>query len=68
MYNELKNKRQLKLNSFCSLFDVPRSTALQWYHSSNFPMYKMEGRWYVDMEEYYTWRDAEHDRCYVYST
>ena len=64
MNNVVTDKKQLKLESFCSTFDVPRSTAFQWFHSSNFPMFKLGGRWYVDIVEYYRWRDAEHDRCY----
>lgn len=60
----METKKQLKLNTFCSKYDVPRSTALQWYHSSNFPMYKVEGRWYVDVDEYYEWRNVEHNRSY----
>ena len=64
MHNESKDKRQLKLNSFCEMFDVPRSTAFLWYDTSNFPMYKIGGRWFVDLEEYYEWRQEQLNRDY----
>ena len=64
MYTELKDKKQLKLNTFCSMFDVPRSTAILWYNTSGFPMYKISGRWFVDLEEYYVWRKEQLNRDY----
>ena len=52
-----KYKKQLKLSNFCKEFDVARSTALLWIHSKGFPAYKIDGRWYIDIEEFYKWRN-----------
>lgn len=60
-------KKQLKLTHFCEKFDIPRTTALQWVHSANFPAYNLHGRWYVDIEKYYKWREAEHKNFYKYA-
>jgi len=57
----------MKLNHFCREFDVPRSTALEWIHSKGFPGYRLAGHWYIDIEEYYTWRVQEHMKCYKYA-
>lgn len=60
-------KKQLKLNNFCKEYDIPRATAIQWIHSKGFPSYKLCGHWYVDIEEYYKWREKEHTKCYKYA-
>lgn len=54
----------MKLKHFCEEFDIPRTTALQWAHSLNFPAYNLCGRWYVDIERYHKWRQIEHARSY----
>lgn len=51
-----EKKKQLKLNNFCTEFDVPRSTALLWINSKDFPAYKISGRWYIDVNGFYEWR------------
>ena len=51
-----EKKKQLKLNNFCTEFDVPRSTALLWINSKDFPAYKISGRWYIDVDGFYEWR------------
>lgn len=63
----MKYKRQVKLNRFCEEFDIPRTTALQWVHSKNFPAYNLCGRWYVDTEQYYRWREKQHIESYKYA-
>lgn len=61
------NKKQLKLKSFCEEYDIPRSTALKWIHSDEFPAYNLLGHWYVDIEEFYKWRTKYHKISYKYS-
>lgn len=53
-------KKQLKLNNFCTEFDIPRNTVLKWVHSKSFPAYNLCGHWYVDVEKYYKWREELH--------
>lgn len=67
MNNIKKNTKQLKLQNFCKEFNTPRTTVLEWIRALNFPAYKIQGRWYVDLEEYYKWRTAEHERNYLYA-
>lgn len=56
----IKNeKKQMKLNNFCELYDIPRTTVLKWVYGNNFPAYKLCGHWYVDIEKYYSWRKHE---------
>lgn len=62
-----QEKKQMKLKTFCSCFDIARSTALQWVHSENFPAYCLNGRWYVDIDKYYAWRDVQHKKVYKYA-
>lgn len=60
-------KKQMKLNHFCKEFDIPRTTALQWVHSVGFPAYNLCGRWYVDIGQYYKWREKQHIKSYKYA-
>lgn len=60
-----KEKKQMKLNNFCKNFDIPRSTALEWIHILDFPAYKIGGRWYVDVDSYYNWREKENEKHYA---
>lgn len=57
---QVNNKKQLKLKTFCDLFDIARTTALQWVHTEGFPAYNLCGRWYVDVDKFYKWRDRQH--------
>ena len=57
-------KKQLKLNNFCNEFDIPRSTALEWIHKRGFPAYNLSGHWYVDIQEFYEWREAQKNEKY----
>ncbi len=61
------DKKQMKLTKFCESFDIPRTTALQWVHSQNFPAYNLMGRWYIDVDEYYLWRKKQHIKNYRYA-
>ena len=54
----MQAKKQLKLNNFCNEFDIPRTTALEWIHKRDFPAYNLLGHWYVDIHEYYNWRES----------
>ena len=63
----IKNKKQLRLTNFCKEFDVPRTTALKWVHSNDFPAYNLCGHWYVDLEQYYKWRNKQHLKSYKYA-
>lgn len=60
-------KEQMKLKNFCSSFDVPRTTALQWVHTDDFPAFCLKGRWYVDIDKYYKWREIQHKKAYKYA-
>lgn len=60
-------KKQMKLTTFCDAFDVSRSTVELWIHSLGFPAYKISGHWYVDIPEYYEWREKEHKHSYKYA-
>ena len=44
-----KTYKQMKLSHFCEAYDIPKSTALLWVHSADFPAYNLCGRWYVDI-------------------
>ena len=57
----------MKLKTFCNEFDIARTTVLQWVHSDGFPAYCLNGRWYVDIEKYYIWRDKQHKKSYKYT-
>ena len=61
------NKKQLKLNHFCTEFDIPRSTALKWVHSNGFPAYNLCGHWYVDIDKFHKWRESQHLKSYKYA-
>ncbi len=63
----LSNKKQLKLNKFCEEYDIPRTTALKWIHSQNFPAYNLCGHWYVDIDAFIKWRKSQHLKCYKYA-
>lgn len=63
----MNKTKQMKLNNFCKDFDIPRSTAMRWIHSKSFPAYRLSGHWYIDVEEFYSWRQEEHMRCYKYA-
>ena len=64
---KMKENKQLKLNNFCKLFDIPRSTALKWIHSVGFPAYNLCGHWYIDVDKYYVWREEHHRNNYKYA-
>lgn len=64
---KMSDKKQMKLNNFCKEFDIPRTTALKWINSENFPAYNLRGHWYVDVEKYYKWRDRQHTKSYKYT-
>lgn len=63
----MDNKQQMKLNNFCKAYDIPRSTALKWVHSAEFPAYNLYGHWYVDIPKYIKWREKQHAKCYKYA-
>lgn len=63
----ISEKRQVKLNEFCNMFDIPYRTAIELIHSNGFPAKKIGGRWYVDIPGYYKWRETEHIRQYKYA-
>ncbi len=62
----MPDKKQFKLNKFCEEYDIPRSTALKWVHSADFPAYNLNGHWYVDVNGYYKWREAQHKKSQKY--
>ena len=64
MMNKMK---MMKLPKFCAEFDIPRSTALKWVHSAGFPAYNLQGHWYVDVEDFYKWRNKQHQISYKYA-
>lgn len=49
--------RQMKLTRFMKEFDVEKKIAYEWIHIDGFPAYKIGGRWYVDVQKYYEWRE-----------
>lgn len=49
--------RQMKLTRFMKEFDVEKRVAYEWIHIAGFPAYKIGGRWYVDVQKYYEWRE-----------
>ena len=49
--------RQMKLTRFMKEFDVEKKIAYEWIHIDGFPAYKIGGRWYVDIQKYYEWRE-----------
>lgn len=51
---------QMKLKNFCRTFDVSRTTVLKWIHDEGFPAYNLCGHWYVDIYQFYKWREAQH--------
>lgn len=57
----------MKLKAFCEEFDIPRNTAIKWVHSDRFPAYSLNGHWYVDIAQYYDWREAQHKKAYKYA-
>ena len=59
-------KKQMRLNTFCKEFDIPKNTVLLWVHSKNFPAYKIGKCWYVDIPKYYKWREEEHIKEYTF--
>ncbi len=59
--------KQMKLNNFCKTFDIPRTTVLKWAHSNEFPAYNLCGHWYVDLKQFYKWREKQHSISYKYS-
>ncbi len=61
------DKQQMKLTNFCREFDIPRSTALKWVHSQKFPAYNLCGHWYVDISEFFEWRERQHTVSYRYA-
>ena len=62
-----KAYKQMKLSHFCESYDIPKSTALLWVHSANFPAYNLCSRWYVDIEKYEIWREQTHEKSYKYA-
>ena len=62
-----KTIKQMRLTTFCKEFDIPKNTALQWIHSKGFPAYKMGKCWYIDLPEFFAWRDREHLKSYRYA-
>lgn len=62
-----ENMQQMKLNHFCKSFDIPRTTVLKWVHSNDFPAYNLCGHWYVDVKQFYKWREKQHSISYKYS-
>lgn len=56
--NIITNKKQMKLKNFCEAFDIPRTTILKWVYEHGFPAYNLFGHWYVDIDEYYKWKQV----------
>lgn len=52
-------QKQISLRNFIVEFDVPRTTAERLIHSKGFPAYKIGGRWYIDLPQFYKWREIE---------
>jgi len=65
--DKITNKKQMKLKNFCEAFDIPRTTALQWVHAIGFPAYNLSGHWYVDIEQFYKWREIQHKKSCKYA-
>ena len=61
------NLKQMKLKTFCEEFDIPRTTALKWAHADDFPAYNLCGHWYVDINQYYKWREDQHKKSTKYA-
>ena len=59
--------QQMNLQTFKTVFGIDEETARRWVHSKGFPAYKQGGRWYVDIPEYYKWRQKEHVASYKYA-
>ena len=49
-------QKQMRLSTFRKHFDVTKSTADKLVHRRDFPSYKIDGNWYVDIPEFYEWR------------
>lgn len=56
-------KKQLKLSTFCTMYDMPRTSVTELVYRSDFPSYKLGERWYVDEERFLQWREI-HNRKY----
>ena len=59
--------QQMRLTTFCAEYDIPKNSALLWVHSKGFPAFKLGRQWYVDIPEYYKWREAQHKKDYRYA-
>ena len=59
--------KQMNMSDFQRFFGIPAYTAKRWIHSKGFPAYKQGGLWYVDIPEYYKWRENEHKSNYKYA-
>lgn len=55
-------KRQMKLSNFCKKYDVPRTSIMEIIHKSDFPSYKILGRWYIDEAKYLKWRELNNKK------
>ena len=64
---EIMEKKQMKLPNFCKEYDIPRTTILKWVHTIDFPAYNLSGHWYVDIQQYYKWREKENIRSNKYA-
>lgn len=49
-------KKQMRLSTFRKVFDVAKTSAARLVHRRDFPSYKIDGLWYVDVPEFYEWR------------
>lgn len=52
-------QKQISLRNFIKEFGVPRSTAVRMIRTKGFPSYKVLGRWYIDLPQYYKWREVQ---------
>lgn len=59
--------QQMDLKTFAEFFGIKEKTVKEWIHIKNFPSYKLGGKWYVDIPEFYKWRKLEHTRSYKYA-
>ena len=61
--------KQIPLEQFIAEYGMPRSSVLALINRRDNPLpaYKISGRWYVAMDKYEKWREAEHKRSYKYA-
>ena len=55
--NNKQEQQQLKLSSFCEIYDIPRTTTIELIYREKLPAYKIGSRWYIDIPKFKKWRE-----------